>query len=68
MEVMVDLVEDLGNEANVYAHTGSGIPLVARASCTCSSHSPVSESRSWTAPVAEESRHSNTGNAAPRER
>jgi multiple sugar transport system ATP-binding protein len=30
IEVVVDLVEDLGSEAYVYTHAGSGIQLVAR--------------------------------------
>ncbi|BBY46687.1 ABC transporter ATP-binding protein (plasmid) [Mycolicibacterium arabiense] len=30
VEVVVDLVEDLGSEVYVYAHSGSGTPLVAR--------------------------------------
>jgi multiple sugar transport system ATP-binding protein len=30
VEVVVDLVEDLGSEAYVYTHAGSGIELVAR--------------------------------------
>ncbi|KUI27640.1 sugar ABC transporter ATP-binding protein [Mycobacterium sp. IS-1496] len=30
MEVVVDLVEDLGSEAYVYAHAGEGVSLVAR--------------------------------------
>lgn len=29
-EVVVDLVEDLGSEAYVYAHAGSGAQIVAR--------------------------------------
>jgi multiple sugar transport system ATP-binding protein len=30
VEVVVDLVEDLGSEAYVYTHAGSGVELVAR--------------------------------------
>jgi multiple sugar transport system ATP-binding protein len=30
VEVVVDLVEDLGSEAFVYTHAGSGVELVAR--------------------------------------
>jgi multiple sugar transport system ATP-binding protein len=30
VEVVVDLVEDLGSEAYVYTHAGSGVDLVAR--------------------------------------
>jgi multiple sugar transport system ATP-binding protein len=30
VEVVVDLVEDLGSEAYVYTHGGSGVQLVAR--------------------------------------
>ena len=30
VEVVVDLVEDLGSEAYVYTHAGSGVQLVAR--------------------------------------
>jgi multiple sugar transport system ATP-binding protein len=30
VDVVVDLVEDLGSEAFVYTHAGSGVELVAR--------------------------------------
>ena len=78
VEVVVDLVEDLGSEAYVYTHAGSGPswwrgPIQVRrqgrpkpfvcegartAWCICSSRRPANESRSPTALVDDEMRHS----------